>query len=149
MSGGFPTQRASDAELWCRQAVELSVIWDPMTLMRCQYNEIFGRACPKLICNQHTPAQIANFMGPTWGPSGADRTQVGPMLAHEPCYVGTASETHIKYVSKSRDNLWIIYIYELYVFIHTDESYTIYTLFCLKLCNWFYGSIWLLGYSLG
>ena len=23
----------------------------------------------------------ARFMGPTWGPSGADRTQVGPMLA--------------------------------------------------------------------
>ena len=26
-------------------------------------------------------ALIARFMGPTWGPSGADRTQVGPMLA--------------------------------------------------------------------
>ena len=25
--------------------------------------------------------QIARFMGPTWGPSGADTTQVGPMLA--------------------------------------------------------------------
>ena len=25
---------------------------------------------------------IARFIGPTWGPSGADRTQVGPMLAH-------------------------------------------------------------------
>ena len=24
---------------------------------------------------------IARFMGPTWGPSGANRTQVGPMLA--------------------------------------------------------------------
>ena len=24
---------------------------------------------------------IARWMGPTWGPSGADRTQVGPMLA--------------------------------------------------------------------
>ena len=26
-------------------------------------------------------ALIAMFMGPTWGPSGADRTQVSPMLA--------------------------------------------------------------------
>ena len=26
-------------------------------------------------------ALIAKFMGPTWGPSGADRTQVGPMFA--------------------------------------------------------------------
>ena len=30
----------------------------------------------------------ARFMGPTWGPSGADRTQVGPMLAHEICSLG-------------------------------------------------------------
>ena len=28
---------------------------------------------------------IVRFMGPTWGPAGADRTQVGPMLPHEPC----------------------------------------------------------------
>ena len=26
-------------------------------------------------------ALIARFIGPTWGPSGADRTQLGPMLA--------------------------------------------------------------------
>ena len=31
---------------------------------------------------------IARFMWPTWGPSGVDRTQVGPMLAHELCYQG-------------------------------------------------------------
>ena len=31
---------------------------------------------------------IARLMGPTWGPSGADRTQVGPMLPHEPCFLG-------------------------------------------------------------
>ena len=29
----------------------------------------------------HSPTLIARFMGPTWGPSGADRTQVGRMLA--------------------------------------------------------------------
>ena len=28
-----------------------------------------------------TATLIARFMGPTWGPSGADRTQEGPMLA--------------------------------------------------------------------
>ena len=27
------------------------------------------------------PSLITMFMGPTWGPTGADRTQVGPMLA--------------------------------------------------------------------
>ena len=34
---------------------------------------------------------IARFMGPTRGPSGADRTQVGPILAHELCYLGLHS----------------------------------------------------------
>ena len=29
----------------------------------------------------HIPSQIARFMWPTWGPPGADRTLVGPMLA--------------------------------------------------------------------
>ena len=32
---------------------------------------------------------IARFMGSTWGPSGADRTQMGPMWAHEICYLGS------------------------------------------------------------
>ena len=32
---------------------------------------------------------IARFMGPTWGPSGADMTQVGPMLAPWPLLIGT------------------------------------------------------------
>ena len=35
---------------------------------------------------QVNATQIARFIGPIWGPPGADRTQVGPMLAHEPCY---------------------------------------------------------------
>ena len=33
-------------------------------------------------------SQIAKFMGPTWGPPGSCRPQMGPMLAHEPCYQG-------------------------------------------------------------
>ena len=40
-------------------------------------------------CGLVSLIHVARFMGPTWGPSGADRTQVGPMLAHEPCYLGT------------------------------------------------------------
>ena len=40
-------------------------------------------------CMQNSKVSlIARFVGPTWGPSGADRTQVGPMLAHGLCYLG-------------------------------------------------------------
>ena len=30
--------------------------------------------------------QIARLMGPTWGPPGSCRPQVGPCKPHEPCY---------------------------------------------------------------
>ena len=54
------------------------------------YCEYFGenRSCyrssvPRFYRNAATPGRdlIWRLMGPTWGPSGADRTQVGPMLA--------------------------------------------------------------------
>ena len=41
---------------------------------------------------------MARFMGPTWGPSGTDRTQVGPMLAPWTLLSGessTKTDTHI------------------------------------------------------
>ena len=31
-------------------------------------------------------SQIAKFMGPTWGPPGSCRPQMGPCWPHEPCY---------------------------------------------------------------
>ena len=34
-----------------------------------------------LVGPKHAITQIDRFMGPTWVPSGADRTQMGPMLA--------------------------------------------------------------------
>ena len=36
------------------------------------------RTAQRLLC---VSSLIARFMGPTWGPSGTDKTQVGPMLA--------------------------------------------------------------------
>ena len=39
---------------------------------------LFIKLCVQQIC---IISLIARFMGPTWGPSGADRTQVGPLLA--------------------------------------------------------------------
>ena len=36
---------------------------------------------------------ISRFIGPTWGPSGADRTQMGPMLAQWTLLSGVVSPT--------------------------------------------------------
>ena len=46
-------------------------------------------------------ALIARFMGPTWGPSGADRTQVGPMLAPWTLLSGISKST----LTKSRSSI--------------------------------------------
>ena len=42
--------------------------------------------------NSFTTPLITRFMGPAWGPSGADRTQVGPMLAPWTLLFGTFIE---------------------------------------------------------
>ena len=47
---------------------------------------VINLQCQAISCYNDGPIQglytlIARFMGPTWGPSGADSTQVGPMLA--------------------------------------------------------------------
>ena len=52
-----------------------------------RYCDVITQPCPYLYGGLVKPAVevktsiIARFMGPTWGPSGADRTQVGPLLA--------------------------------------------------------------------
>ena len=45
--------------------------------------------CPTVIANVcDMLSLVTRFMGSTWGPSGADRTQVGPCSPHELCYMG-------------------------------------------------------------
>ena len=64
-------------------------------------------------CIGHTVPLIARFMGPTWGPSGADRTQVGPMLAPWTLLCGI-SPTHFVQFNIS---LYLVhwYIYDLHM----------------------------------
>ena len=61
-----------EPQLTVEPIVPLPVICDAMSPM---LNQRYAYAVNK------KPTLIARFMGPTWDPSGADRTQVGPMLA--------------------------------------------------------------------
>ena len=38
---------------------------------------------------------ITRFMGPTWGPSGADGPRWAPCWPHELCYLGSYSESNL------------------------------------------------------
>ena len=49
--------------------------------MSCNVLERVGYLDGSASNRQQLTSQIASFMGPTWGPPGADRTQLGPMLA--------------------------------------------------------------------
>ena len=53
---------------------------------------------------------IARFMGPTWGPSGADRTQVGPMLAPWTLLSGMEIPILVRYLYTeitTQEELWL------------------------------------------
>ena len=56
----------------CLVSLLIHVLGKPVQWKKPQTNYIISISLESL---------IARFMSPTWGPSGADRTQVGPMLA--------------------------------------------------------------------
>ena len=67
---------------------------------------------------------IARFMGPTWGPSWADRTQVGLMLAPWTCYLGQYASNYIQLLQLTK---WLSldnYIYGKYVYIKSSMCWS-------------------------
>ena len=90
----------------------------------------------------HDITKIARFMGPTWGPPGDDRTQVGPMLAPRTLLLGSVfpyaphmtnieEEIHISLVIK-RTPLLCIEPYFMDSFYSTTSCWTINT----SICRW-------------
>ena len=74
-------------------AWQQNTFWKPMAVRVFEFVKLFQKCCLNVskrrrstiisggIYNTNVYTLIARFMGPTWGPSGADRTQVGLMLA--------------------------------------------------------------------
>ena len=63
--------------------------------LKCRLEKLLAILCRpqyvnllSLLCLSLPLPRITRFMGPTWGPYGADRTQVGPCWPHELCYLG-------------------------------------------------------------
>ena len=84
-----------------RQNRAVSCCWCPGSLCRWIINSHdidfvrqVGHVCHEVNFQLPVPIHslIARFMGPTWGPSGADRTEVGPMLAPWILLSGTMKE---------------------------------------------------------
>ena len=55
------------------------------------WNDCMERVCQERAGDIIIDTQIARFTGPTWGPSGSCRPQMGPCWPHEPCYQGIVS----------------------------------------------------------
>ena len=91
------TNKAFTKTYWCKSIDELQsqfcawiswsnldFLYDTIAHPYHKFNGIYGSLHPaeNSGCNcLSLPSQITRFMRPTWGPAGADRTQVGPMLA--------------------------------------------------------------------
>ena len=76
------------------------------------------------------PSLITRFMGPTWGPSGADRTQVGPMLA--PWTLLSGLPSHINEENSTLEFKALTYTW---LDLHVDVAVKIYAVFAV--CNGF------------
>ena len=68
VAGEFPSQRTSNAE---------NVSFDDV-IMPIQFWKIYQS---QHVRQKEIHSLMAGFRGPTWGPYGVDRTQVGPMVA--------------------------------------------------------------------
>ena len=65
---------------WCLTSHGVTCISMCFTYTSC-ITMYFVTSLPHCHQLQQANSLIAGFMGPTWGPAGADRTQLGPMLA--------------------------------------------------------------------
>ena len=100
----IPRTKASDAELWCFLWCTWKYGWvnnseaDDLRC-HCTHYDVTVMCCITVgstwtnglqcvvIYRIHTEWYCCDKMGRTWGPSGADRTQVGPMLAPCTCVI--------------------------------------------------------------
>ena len=73
-----------------------------------------------------TTSLIARFMGPTWGPSGADRTQMGPMLAHELWCLGYHRYATVKVPVNSTSLYEKNYLYIKMLHLLSQESHALF-----------------------
>ena len=77
------------------------------------------RSCCPLWRSAWIAPLMARFMGPTWGPSGADRTQVGPMLAPWILLSGTVPFALLWWVSENTTTCWKL------IMISHDHGYMV------------------------
>ena len=68
-----------------------------VTLVRSLYRtRVVQRWKHNIVYSSNKATKIAKFMGPTWCPPGSCRPQIGPMLAHEPCFQGSCTKKTCK-----------------------------------------------------
>ena len=95
-----------------RVSVEIYIL---LSWLLCCITSGYIGPCHNETCLSIIP-QIAKFMGPTWGPPGSCRPQMGPILAPWNLLLGSATVTtmpEIWYLTFSRFMQFIHYVFEL------------------------------------
>ena len=94
--------------------------------------------CLHMVCRWTT--QIARFMGPTWDPPGANRTQVGPCWPHEPCYQGRHQQTPW-FQCGSKWQYMKYWIFDAKISVNNRLVYSTFIVadMCRDICQWVTG----------
>ena len=105
---------------------------NPWTLLSGIYGYSGNESKNSINCKLRTKSfvkgpLIARFIGPTWGPSGTDRTQMGPMLAPWTLLSGTMKDLDI----------WVTWIHIGLWYHHNRQKHNkTGCLFCGMYCAW-------------
>ena len=87
------------------------------------WNDLVAIPCPVSSIHCLDTSLIARFMGPTWGPSGPDKTQVGPIKAPWTLLSGRVLKFEIAENALAHCFSPVcIYIY-MYIYINIDNTY--------------------------
>ena len=138
--------------------VRLYAFWWPfhLHLIFCQSNNSHNGGCCRSSRHRigispqeptmmiHT--QIAKFMGPTWGPSGSSRPQMGPMLAPWTLLSGYRFDKSIKVLEflKGASFTSTLSVYTLTITIHPCNAFMVLTY--KRVIGWLLSVSLFLGY---
>ena len=93
---------------------------------------IMPKACP---ChNGSMVSLIARSMGPTWGPSGAERTRWDPCWPHKLCYLGLEVTWVVD--RNSKDRYCLLWKYRKFLVLQMEYSCKTMSMSWLKM-SWF------------
>ena len=109
----YPLMRVRSLKIAWKLLTRRWILQEPNLPLSCsdltKWNGI-SSIVPVIAAQGDMPSLVARFMGPAWGPPGADRTQVGPVLAPRTFLSGILTAHHFNIGRQKSQNPFSIYV---------------------------------------